>query len=55
MRQVPNARSEFTTGARAFVPLSMSIIPFGVVCGAAASTAGMTPLQALAMSWVIFA
>jgi predicted branched-subunit amino acid permease len=40
---------------RAFAPLSMSIIPFGMVCGAAASTAGMTPLQASAMSWVIFA
>ncbi|MCP5230190.1 AzlC family ABC transporter permease [Accumulibacter sp.] len=55
MRQVPRARAEFIAGARAFAPLSMSIIPFGVVCGAAASSAGMTPLQASAMSWVIFA
>ncbi|MBE2260279.1 MAG: AzlC family ABC transporter permease [Rhodobacteraceae bacterium] len=55
MPQVPTARAEFIAGARAFVPLSMSIVPFGVVCGAAASTAGMTALQASAMSWVIFA
>ena len=55
MPQDPSARAEFILGVRAFAPLSMSIIPFGVVCGAAASTAGMTPLQASAMSWVIFA
>ena len=55
MPQVPSARAEFIVGMRAFAPLSMSIIPFGVVCGAAASTADMTPLQASAMSWVIFA
>lgn len=55
MPQVQSARAEFIAGVRAFAPMSMSIIPFGVVCGAAASTAGMTPLQASAMSWVIFA
>jgi branched-subunit amino acid transport protein len=27
--------------------MSMSILPFGIVCGAAASSAGMTPAQAL--------
>lgn len=55
MPQVPSARAEFIAGLRGFAPLSMSIIPFGMVCGAAASGAGMTPAQALAMSWVIFA
>lgn len=55
MPQVPSRRTEFIAGARAFAPMSMSIIPFGVVCGAAASTAGLTALQASAMSWVIFA
>ena len=33
----------------------MSVVPFGVVCGAAAISAGMTPWQAFAMSWVVFA
>ncbi|MEF8730088.1 MAG: AzlC family ABC transporter permease [Accumulibacter sp.] len=33
----------------------MSILPFGLVCGAAASNAGLTAGQALAMSWIIFA
>ena len=55
MPQVPRPRAEFIAGTRAFAPMSMSIIPFGMVCGAAASTAGMTPSQAMAMSWVIFA
>lgn len=55
MPQVPGERAEFIDGLRAFVPMSMSILPFGLVCGAAASNAGLTTGQALAMSWVIFA
>jgi len=55
MLQVPNARAEFFAGCRAFGPMLMSIVPFGMVCGAAAISAGMTPAQAFAMSWVIFA
>lgn len=55
MPQVQNARTEFFAGCRAFGPMVMSIVPFGMVCGAAAISAGMTPWQAVAMSWVIFA
>lgn len=55
MQQLPNARAEFFAGCRAFVPMLMSIVPFGMVCGAAAVSAGMTPWQAFAMSLVIFA
>jgi predicted branched-subunit amino acid permease len=55
MQQVPNARAEFFAGCRAFGPMLMSIVPFGMVCGAAAISAGMTPWQAFAMSWVVFA
>ena len=46
MPQVPSPRVEFIAGVRALAPMSMSIIPFGIVCGAA-SGAGMTPAQAL--------
>jgi len=53
--QVPGERAAFIDGLRAFVPMSMSILPFGLVCGAAASNAGLTAGQSLAMSWVIFA
>jgi 4-azaleucine resistance transporter AzlC len=55
MHQVPNARSEFAAGLRAFVPLTMAIIPLGMVCGASAVAAGMTAWQAFSMGWVIFA
>jgi len=55
MSQVSNERSEFAAGVRAFIPMLMAIVPFGMVCGAAAIAAGMTPWQAFAMSWIIFA
>lgn len=55
MPQVPGARAEFLAGVRAFAPLAMSIVPFGLVCGAAAAGSGISFAQALAMSWVIFA
>lgn len=55
MPQVPGARTEFMAGIRAFLPMSMSILPFGVVCGAAAVAAGMSVPQAMAMSLLVFA
>jgi 4-azaleucine resistance transporter AzlC len=55
MPQITSSRSEFITGVRAFTPMLMSIFPFGMVCGAAAVSAGLTPWQACAMSWIIFA
>jgi len=51
----PGARAEFALGIRAFVPLIMANLPFGMICGAAGVAAGLTPWQAFAMSWVIFA
>jgi len=33
----------------------MANAPFGMICGAAAIAAGMTPWQAASMSWIIFA
>lgn len=55
MQQISTARREFIAGVLAFVPLIMGIVPFGMVCGAAAVAAGMAPWQAFSMSWVIFA
>jgi len=55
MQQIPSARSEFAAGVRAFMPLAMAIVPFGMVCGAAAVAAGMSAWQAFSMSWIIFA
>ena len=48
-------RSEFAAGLRAFVPMIMANLPFGMVCGAAAIAAGISPWQAFAMGPLIFA
>ena len=55
MPQVSNARTEFVVGVRAVAPLVMGIAPFGMVCGASAIAAGLTPWQTVAMNWIIFA
>ena len=55
MHHDPSARNEFLAGVRAFVPLIMANIPFAMVCSAAAVAAGMTPWQAISMSWIVFA
>ncbi len=55
MSQVSNARTEFAAGVRAFIPMIMANVPFGMVCGAAAIAADLTPWQAFSMSWIIFA
>lgn len=55
MPQVSSPRIEFFAGCRAFGPMLMSIVPFGMVCGAAAISAGLTPWQAFAMSCMVFA
>ena len=55
MHQIPNARSEFLDGIRAFVPLIMATVPFGVACGTAAISSGLTPWQAFSTSVIIFA
>ena len=54
MPQVSEARTEFIAGVRDFVPFIMSIVPFGLICGAAALAAGLTPWQAFSMNWIIF-
>ena len=42
-------------GARACLPLSPGVMLFGMVCGAAAAAAGLTPGQSFALSWLVFA
>ncbi len=46
---------EFVAGARAAAPVLLGIVPFGLVAGAAAVGAGLSVLQAAAMSAVVFA
>ncbi len=37
------------------LPLSISVIPWGILCGALALQAGMSPLQAQLMSLLVYA
>ncbi len=44
----------FFEGVREMLPMLMGIVPFGVVCGVGALSAGASPLAALAMSLIMF-
>ena len=46
---------EFWAGARAVLPLVLSAIPFGILFGALALEAQLSPAAALAMSMFVFA
>src|SRR5512140_1654864 len=48
------ARDEFVAGSRAVAPVLLGTVPFGFVAGVAAVTAGMTPLQGIALSVLSF-
>lgn len=48
-------RSQFFTGVRAELPILVGVAPFGMIFGVLALKAGLPPLQAQAMSSVVFA
>jgi 4-azaleucine resistance transporter AzlC len=50
-----NRQQAFLAGVRACLPLAPGILLFGMVCGAAAAGAGLTPGQSFALSWMVFA
>lgn len=43
------------TGVRAELPIALGVIPFGLIYGVLALAAGLTPMQAQAMSAIVFA
>jgi predicted branched-subunit amino acid permease len=47
-------RSEFMAGVRDISPVLLGTIPFGLVAGVAAISAGLTPLEGLALSLFAF-
>lgn len=51
---MPSPREEFAAGVREIVPLMVGMVPFALVAGVAATTAGLTPLQAMALSILSF-
>lgn len=42
-------------GARTSLPLLMAVVPFAVICGASATSVGLSFGQAWALSWMVFA
>lgn len=53
--EAASARHFLLAGVRASGALLMGVIPFGMVCGAAAAAAGFDFHQAFAFSWLVFA
>lgn len=51
----PSRRAAFFAGVRAIVPLVIGAMPFAIIYGALAVTAGLTPAAALGMSVLVFA
>lgn len=48
-------RTEFIAGVRAELPILLGVIPFGLIFGVLAIGAGLPPLLAQAMSFIVFA
>ena len=48
------SRPAFIEGARDMLPMTVGLIPFGIVCGVGAISAGASPVAALAMSMIVF-
>jgi predicted branched-subunit amino acid permease len=48
------SRPDFLAGARDMAPPLVGLVPFGLVCGVAAQSAGASPWEALGMSALMF-
>ena len=55
MEKTTTSPHEFWAGVRAVVPLLVGVFPFGMIYGALAQAAGIPPVQAQAMSAIVFA
>ncbi len=51
----PTARAELLTGVRDQMPLLLGVVPFGLIFGALALAAGISPLAAQGFSFFVFA
>ena len=54
-KEMPSSRDEFLSGVRDELPILVGVIPFGLIYGVLALTAGIPAVQAQAMSSIIFA
>lgn len=49
------AQQDFIAGARDALPILLGVVPFAMVSGVGAINVGLTPLQAIGMSFIVFA
>ncbi|RJF86265.1 branched-chain amino acid ABC transporter permease [Oleomonas cavernae] len=55
MTSSPTPRREILDGLRAGITISLGAAPFGLMVGASAMSHGLSPLEAIAMSMLVFA
>ncbi len=55
LTQAPTPSREFWLGVRGELPILFGVVPFGMIYGILALSAGLSPLDAQAMSSVVFA
>jgi 4-azaleucine resistance transporter AzlC len=55
LTQTATPRGAFLAGFRAVAPIFLGTIPFGLVTGVTSVTAGLTAVEAIAMSTIVFA
>lgn len=48
-------QQDFFTGARATLPILLSVVPFALISSVAAVSVGLTPFEAMGMSFIVFA
>lgn len=46
---------DFITGARDTVPILLGVVPFAMICSVAAVNVGLTPGEAIGMSFIVYA
>lgn len=46
---------DFITGAHDSLPILLGVVPFAMICSVAAVSVGLTPIQAMGMSLIVFA
>lgn len=48
-------QQDFFTGARATLPILLGVVPFALISSVAAVSVGLTPFEAMGMSFIVFA
>jgi predicted branched-subunit amino acid permease len=46
---------DFIAGARDTLPILLGVVPFATICGVAAVSVGLTPFEAIGMTFIVFA